>query len=450
MNSWQSLVQVCRRWRGLVFGSPRCLNLQLCCTIGTSARISQGVWPALPLYIKGNVYKKSVDNVIAELKHSDRIRQILLVLRTTLQIEEIWTQMRVPFPELAYLSLANFSSSDVPVLPDSFLGESAPRLRFLRLHSIPFPGLSRLLLSPTHLVRLYLHNIPHSGYISPEVMATCLSTLTSLKELLCQFESPQSSPDQESRRSSSLTRSVLPALTKFRFKGENDYLEELVARIDSPRLHELEATFFNDINFNTQELIRFVSHSSTLKAPNQAHIFFDSQTASVKLQPTIFEYFEEYFEVRILCREPDWQLSSLTQICTTSLPLLTTTEDIFIYESKYSQLDWKDRVENIEWLDLLLPFTAVKNLYLSHQIAPRIAPALQETTRGGTTEVLSTLQKLYLEKFLGSKPVQECIESFISARQLTNHPVVISVWDRFSGRRIRDMEGQERLRSVSP
>ncbi|KAI0269564.1 hypothetical protein BGY98DRAFT_1134726, partial [Russula aff. rugulosa BPL654] len=171
--------------------------------------------------------------------------------------------------------------------------------------------------------------------------------------------------------------------------------------------------------FNTPELIRFVSHSSTLKASNQAHIFFDSRTASVKLQPTIFEY----FEVKILCREPDWQLSSLAQICTTYLPLLTTTENIYIYGPLYSQLDWKGGIENIEWLELLLPFTAVKKLFLSEQIASRIAPALQEMTRGGTTEVLSTLQNIYLEGFLVSKSVQEGIERFISARQLTNHPV---------------------------
>ena len=434
MESWQSLVQVCRRWRGLVFGSPRCLNLQLRCTIGKSARISrisQDVWPALPLLIEGIVNNKtSVDNVIAELKHSDRIRHIYLYFYTTSQIEEIWTQMRVPFPELAFLSLSgrHLSMSFVPfqVLPDLLLGGSAPRLRFLRLDSIPFPGLPKLLLSTTHLVRLYLVNIPHSGYISPEVMAACLSTLTSLEELHFQFGYPQSSPDQESQRSSSPTRSVLPALTKFLFKGENDYLEELVARIDSPRLRELEATFFNDIDFNTPELIRFVSHSSTLKAPILAYIFFDSRTASVKLQMTIFEY----FKVKILCREPGWQLSSLAQICTTSLPLLTTTENIFIDESIiYSHFDWNHGIENIEWLELLLPFTAVKNLYLSKQFASRIAPALQEMTRGGTTEVLSTLQNLYLEGFLGSRSVQEGIKSFISARQLTNHPVVISDWD---------------------
>src|SRR6267154_2277883 len=52
IDSWQSLVHVCRRWRDLVFKSPRRLNLQLLCIPGTSARRSLDVWPALPLLIR--------------------------------------------------------------------------------------------------------------------------------------------------------------------------------------------------------------------------------------------------------------------------------------------------------------------------------------------------------------------------------------------------------------
>jgi len=79
-------------------------------------------------------------------------------------------------------------------------------------------------------------------------------------------------------------------------------------------------------------------------------------------------------------------------------------------------------------LGLLLPFTAVKNLYLSKQISPHIAAALQEVTGGGTTEVLPNLQNLYLEGFQLSESVQEGIAQFVSARQVTNHPVAISAW----------------------
>ena len=428
IESWQSLVHVCRRWRGLVFGSPRRLDLQLYYDSERSATKTLDVWPALPLLIQGYVSKTSVDSVIAELEHRDRICQISLSCHTTSQIEKVWTAMQVPFPELVNLHLSLRGFSHVPVLPDSFLGGSAPRLRYLALDSIPFPALPKLLLSPTHLVYLHLYNISRSGYFSPEAMATCLFVLTSLESLRLEFESPQSSSDQENRRPPPRTLPVLPALSFFSFKGVNEYLEELVARVDTPRLYQLSATFFNDIDFNTPELIRFVSRSSTLRAPNEAHVFFDSQTAWIKLQPQSSN--EEYFEVTISCREPVWQLSSLAQICTTSSPLLFTTENLFISEGYDSPLDSKDGIENIEWMELLLPFTAVKNLYLSKQFVPRIAPVLQEMIVGGTTDVLSTLQNLYLEGFQPSESVEEGIKRFISARRLTDHPVAVSVWDR--------------------
>ena len=427
--SWHSLVHVCRRWRSLVFASPRRLNLRLCCMTKTPARSTLDVWPALPLLILGDVSELLVDNVVAELEHSDRIHQISLRCHTTSQIEKLWTAMRAPFPELVTLNLSMSVGRSYygPVLPDSILGGSAPSLRFFALDSVPFPGLPGLLLSTTHLVVLLLYDIPHSGYISPEALATSLSMLTSLETLLLEFESPLSCPDQENRRSPPPTRSVLPALTDFSFKGVNEYLEELVARIDTPQLFQSEATFFNDIDFDISELIRFASRSSTFKAPNEAYVAFGILTASVKLRRQASNV--EYFEVKISCKESGWQLSSLAQISTASLPLLSTTENLYIYERVGSQLDWKNGIENIEWLELLLPFTAVKNLYLSKQFAPRIAPTLQEMAASGTTEVLSSLQNLYLEGFQSSESVQEGIKLFISAR-----PVAISVWDRDSAR----------------
>jgi hypothetical protein len=301
------------------------------------------------------------------------------------------------------------------------LGGSAPRLRTLFLHNISFLGLPNLLLSATHLANLWLFDIPHSGYLSPEAMATCLSTLTSLETLRLEFESPQSSPEQENRHSPPPTRSVLPVLVSFWFKGVNEYLEELVAQIDTPRLLLFSATLFNDLDLDTPELIRFISRSSTLEAPDEAHVVFANQTASVKLQPQASDTGIGYFNVEILCKEPGWQLSSLAQICTTSLPILSTMENLFICEPVGLQLDWKDGIEDVEWLELLLPFAAVKNLYLSKQFAPRIAPALQ---------VLSALQNLYLEGWQPSESVEDDIERFISTRQPTDHPVAISVWER--------------------
>ncbi len=426
-KSWHLLVHVCRRWRAIVFKSAHRLNLQLVCTPVTPAKVTLDIWPPLPLLIYGDVSIFGADNIIVALKHSDRVCSIDLNVGS-LQLENVLTAMQVPFPELTDLSLT-LKDATASVIPDSFMGGSAPRLRLLCLDAIPFPALPNLLRSTTHLVDLRLLNIPQSGYISPEAMATCLSELTGLREISLEFQSHLPYPEQNSWQRLPSPRSVLPALYYFRFKGVNEYLEELVAGIDAPRLYQLSTTFFSQINFDIGELIQFISRTSIMKELNDARVVFDSRTAWVTFQPQISQLSIEQVKVEISCQVPDWQLSSLAQICDFSLDWM---ESLYVYENLHSQLDWDDNIENAEWLELLHSFTAVKNLYLSKQFAPRLAPALQELTGDRTTEVLPTLRNIFLEGFLPSKPVQEGIRQFVSARQLIDRPVAIAVWERGS------------------
>ena len=70
MQAWQSPVNVCQRWRNIVFGSPRRLNLG---PAKPPARDRLDVWPDLSLFIQSyGVYRaESVDNLIAVLERSD-------------------------------------------------------------------------------------------------------------------------------------------------------------------------------------------------------------------------------------------------------------------------------------------------------------------------------------------------------------------------------------------
>jgi hypothetical protein len=215
MEAWQSLMHVCRRWRYLVFGSPRRLNLRMLCTAETPARETLDVWPALPLIVDGNVSSTSVDNIVVALGHSDRVCQIRLLITGRLQWDKVLAAMQVPFPALTDLLLVCHRGEPAPVIPDTFLGGSAPRLRHLEMECIPFPGIvPNLLLSATHLVTLDLSGIHHSGHISPEAMATCLSVLTRLRTLSLSF-SVEFLYSRSRRRPPPMTRSILPDLTCF-------------------------------------------------------------------------------------------------------------------------------------------------------------------------------------------------------------------------------------------
>ena len=76
IEAWQPLVHVCRRWRSVVFGSPRRLNLRLVCTANTRAKDAVDIWPVLPLLIRVYDPIGRVDNIVDFLKHSDLVRRI--------------------------------------------------------------------------------------------------------------------------------------------------------------------------------------------------------------------------------------------------------------------------------------------------------------------------------------------------------------------------------------
>jgi hypothetical protein len=217
IEAWQSLVHVSWRWRSVVFGSPCHLNLRLVCTARTPVRDTLDIWPPLPLIIRDSL-TESVDNIVAVLERSDRVDRIDLINVNRSRLEKLLAAIQVPFPGLTYLQLSS-NDETLPVLPDSFLGGFAPRLRFLKLYKIPFPGLPKLLLSATHLGILNVSNIPHSGYISPEAMVTALSALTSLKSLALGFQFPRYHPDLAIQRAPRQTRTVLLFSQIFRSKG---------------------------------------------------------------------------------------------------------------------------------------------------------------------------------------------------------------------------------------
>ena len=428
IEAWQTLVHVCRRWRTVVFGSPRRLNLRLVCGAKTPARDMLDVWPALPLVILhgvsyGYLSIGNMDNFVAVLERSNRVCQIFLLDVSSSDLGKISVAMQVPFPELTDLQLVSLDET-VPVLPDSFLGGSASRLRSIHFRGIPFPGLPKLLSSATHLADLTLDNIPHSGYFSPETMATALSTLTSLIFLWLRFESPRSCPDQASRRPPLQPRFVLPVLTRFWFKGVTEYLEDLVASIDAPRLGRFDIKFFNDIVFDTPQLIQFIGRTPTLlNALDSANLSFGSHGSGAGVR-----FSSEHLtriNVDILCRGLGWQVSSVEQVCTSCLPFIFTLETLYIIAGRSGRPEQEDNVENTQWLELLHPFTAVKKLYLSEEVARRFVPALQKLDGGRTTEVLPALENIFLE---GS--VLEGIEQFAATRQVTGHSIAVSHWNR--------------------
>jgi len=353
------------------------------------------IWPPLPIVIfPYGISTPAADNIIAALEHNDRIHRVELWEVSSSLLDKALAVMQGPFPVLRDLDIRCDQDGMAPVVPDSFLGGFAPCLRKLSLDHIPFPGLPKLLLSASDLVEISLWRIPHSGYISPSAMLDCLSKLNRLESLCLLFQSSRSRPDRESRPPLPRTRFVLPSLTHFQFRGASDYLEDFVARINAPLLDHLDIGFFHQLIFDTPQLVQFVSRTPRLEIYDEARVAFSEFGVEIRFQPTA----DRGLRLEILCNQQNWQLSSLAQVCSASVPpaFIAAVEHLYICEIVHFRPRWQDHIENNQWFELLHPFFALKNLYLSRGIVPRMVPALQ--LEEIATEVLPTLQNVCMEQ----------------------------------------------------
>jgi len=133
--------------------------------------------------------------------------------------------------------------------------------------------------------------------------------------------------------------------------------------------------------------------------------------------------------IEINCTELDMQLSSLAQLCSSSFPLISALEGLKITEYKHP-LSWKDDTDDTRWMELLNPFTAVKDLYLTGEIARHVCGALRELSRERVTEVLPSLRNVFVDGSRSFEKIEEAMRPFVAARQLSGHPVAIDHWRR--------------------
>ena len=391
--------------------------MQLVCTAKTPTRTSLDIWPPFPIIIARYFWDlddSGQDNIIAALEHHDRVISIDLECQNLFLVEKFSAVTQKPFPVLTDLVLRS-SDEIAPVLHEEFLGGSAPRLRRISLENIPFLAFPKLALSATHLSTLFLGNIPIAGYISPEAMATCLAMLPSLEYLYIRFRSPRSRPEQIGFPP--LTRAVLPALLYFDFKGVSEYLEDLVARIDTPKIERLEIELFMDLMFHIPQLHKFIACQKWQF--DRAVITFFSSVIKIVLTSS-----DRAMELMIGCKEPDWQAESVARVCSQLSPLLSHVEQLDIREHTPGDTQRGNGIHPTQLLDLFHPFLAVQDLRIYHDLRPLVARALQDLTGESAAEVLPTLRTIVFYGPSLSGSIQEDMQPFIIARRHSDHPVV--------------------------
>ena len=188
--------------------------------------------------------------------------------------------------------------------------------------------------------------------------------------------------------------------------------------------YRLDITLFDQTNFGFPRLAQFISYTPKLGELDEAQLLFCNLIASINFR-------SRTSECSFSCRELERPISFIKKICDSSLHPLSKVEDLYIEYRSSTRHRGNLAIETTMWLELLLSFTAVENLYLFERFAPSIATALQELVGTRITEVLPNLQNILVEGLESSGPFQENIGQFVAARQLKKNPIAISDWDKY-------------------
>jgi hypothetical protein len=426
--NWLFLVHVCRRWRQITFASPRRLDLQILCTYGTPVRKNLGIWPPIPIVLQygdyvGKMSPSDEDDVIAALQHPERVSRVSLRL-TESQLGKVAAVMHEPFPLLQSLSIFS-KGEDELIIPCGFLGGSAPSLQKIELFGVSYPTLPTLLLSTSDIVDLNLGNIPPTGYISPEVIAAHLAMLPRLNMVHLAFP-PAPSAESTQILLTPITRNVFPSLHDLLFVGDCQYLEDFVARIDTPQLNSAVIIFWDqDIIFQVPQLSQFLNRSESLKRNLSKHcrLMIDGEVhfsiggatddGAKRWDP------EPGFSVFVRSWGIVLQIFHLSHVLSWIYPTLSDVVHFSIdSHSSVPLCERGEELDGVAWLHLFWPFSSVQTLFVSDKFAGYVSRAFAELAVLMIPNVLPALHVLCLE----GQPVSS-VDEFISFRRDSGHPI---------------------------
>ncbi|KAH9172629.1 hypothetical protein EDB89DRAFT_2069528 [Lactarius sanguifluus] len=433
---WPTLTHVCRRWRQIVLGSPLALHLRLYCTHRTPIMKTLEYWPPFPLVVNYDARRRrplrgplfgdplvyeGEENIMATLKQSDRVSSISLTVTNSLLAS--LSTISEPFSKLEELALMSPGKVQL-TLPTTF--QWGTRLHTLHLTSITILALPQLLHSSTGIVDLQLDEIPDVGYFPPDAFVDALSGMTRLEILSLRFV-PFSHQDTLGLPPQSGKHVVLPVLTCLKYRGTSKYLDNIVAKIDAPRLRDISLTFFSQSTMDTSQLGRFIERiemqTSLSEANVQASAGFISICFSKPGAPT-------RVELQISREELHWQLSSMTQICNHFSPFLFRIENLGVNLNTTCLLSGQNYVGGGQWLDLIRAFGGAKDFRVAGgqrnmmDILYALRPA--DGVHKTDTPVLPALRNLRIEQTIPvDGPLWDAVQSFVTSRWLSGRPVEV-------------------------
>ena len=429
--TWRKLAHVCQRWRFLVYDSWFHLDLCVLLTTHSPSIYPPSHLPPLPLVIYHSdgtrtTARKDEDNVHLGLRqYHGRVRRVFLQAPSSSL--RMWLEpMNKLFSTMVDLSLLSTTTEETSLrLPETF---QAPSLRRLSLHGIGLPTGLSLLSFAIALSTLSLTCIGASCYFTPGHLVTQLRELPHLEELLVGFAIPIPLPSNERKLLPAPIPPVrLPALRLLTFRGADVYLDNLIAQINTPLLERLSLTLLFGLTFALANLNEHIHGTEGFGCP-VAWVKFNKDGASIDAG----QYEQQgigpigKLNLRVNCEPLDWQIDSITQVCSALGEVLSTVEELTLdLDVDGVPLDWESALDSILWHELLLSFIGVKKLNISSSLTRGLSQALQSVDKGLVMELLPDLQELWVHPEIDHATYSFSL--FVKSRESVGCPVHLLV-----------------------
>ena len=139
-----------------------------------------------------------------------------------------------------------------------------------------------------------------------------LSNLGQLRSLSLHFSPAYHYRRAIPREAADTERNFFPVLTRLNYEGDIEYLEDVVASIDTPCLKDIEITFFDHLIVAHSRLREFFDWIESHRSHFGADILSSQPTISISItQPGALTC----LKLQVLCKPPRLQTSSMAQIC---------------------------------------------------------------------------------------------------------------------------------------
>ena len=366
---------------------------------------------------------KDENNILFGLQQYGRVRRVNL--RVPSSSFRMWfCKMDQPFPGLEELALSSTTTEEKNlVLPETL---QAPGLRHLALDGIGLPLAS--LSSAIALSTISLTQIGATCYFPPTHLVTQLQLLPRLEELTISFAISIPRPSSEAKLLlAPIPPVTLPSLRRLKFEGVDVYLDNLVAQIHAPLLQQLSLTLHFDLGFTLVNLTEFIQRTEGFRCL-AGRVIFNKDGASIdavydEQQLGVGAVGKSSLHINVNCKPLDWQINSAAEICSALGEVLSAVEELTVDLRVFGMpLDWESTLDDVPWLELLLPFIGVKKLHIGSSLSLELSQTLQSDAGG---LVLPGLQGL--EVSLKIDDVTNALTAFIETRESIGRPIRLLV-----------------------